>query len=901
MSSAPTTPSFPLVRECPPGGLRPLLVPGGRDNYFSVELQRMMFAGDEPLARFLPPAKWQMGDRSDRNRHPQINYVVPDEIIKTARPLTTLPQAEIDAFVQAVTVFASKGRPNASGVTPFLRQCHSEFRLPDPSLEPESYWVYGSEFDRRLLILWGAETQSGTSLTLDKVAERIQRCAMAWRDKQELGLKLARNEAKLGRFLAQRLPDGGLHVGGITIPAKKLKRLNRIAPSEWRAFEEAAQAYYVRGHEDQSDVPPFEKELRKEFRLPGPQTIPGDFYRVGSHFVIAADSWTKESTLALTTDEALGLPERGPDGVSPAETVSGQLKLREQPPYERYLKIGGGVAAAAVIGLAVWIFRPDTVKPQLVQEDAAMAKGETTVVLTFSEPVVLPKQTAKPADGDGAGPFVFHGNAASVNQAQVDLVDPHRVVLVVSPALRDGEKYGLSVTNVTDRSGNVIDPASAEFTYYDTAFPELKADDITADGTGNKRLLLTFTKPISENALTPNNFAVYDGTEGGRRVPLANVVFDPEVKNHTAVLLEAADEFIGNKWYRLELGNVTDTAVRPNRVKDVPEAKRRFQYTDKRPPRLREVVATGGEFQVELQFSKPIDKALATDIGNYEVLSPAKQAIPLVEGGATLNDAGDRVTLKLRAGKLSAGQHQLRIRRMAELKGGNPINEPIERSFQFNDGINPTGPKVKGYELADGNRRLRLEFDRTLARDGDFDLSKFHILDRDKRPTGIEVRSVQRVADALTRITVELSRAPGPGQYFVEASGVEDVFGTAQETPVVAGFIVRGIATIQSQLIDWQQMPLLRDGRTLVLTFSERITKESAADLTHYRLAPTQAIARLVEFKPGTEELPATTVILELAKPCQGPLSITVDGVVIEAARSMGPQSLPPRSVQPVF
>ncbi len=901
MSSAPTTPSFPLVRECPPGGLRPLLVPGGRDNYFSVELQRMMFAGDEPLARFLPPAKWQMADRSDRSRHPQITYIVPDEIIKTARPLTTLPQTEIDAFVQAVTVFAGKGRPNATGVTPFLRQCHSEFRLPDPCLEPEAYWVYGSEFDRRLLILWGAEMQSGTSLTLDKVAERIQRSAMAWRDKQELGLKLARGEAKFSRFLAQRLPDGGLQVGGSTTPAKKLRRLNRIAPSEWRAFEDAAQAYYARAHEDQADVPPFEKELRKEFRLPGPQTMPGDFYRVGSHFVIAADSWPKESTLALTADQALGLPERGTDGVSPAETVSGQLKLREQPPYVRYLKIGGGVAAAAVIGLAAWVFRPDTVKPQLAQDVAAIAKGKTMVVLTFSEPVVLPKLAAQPADGDGTGPFVFHGNAASVNQAQVDMVDPRRVVLTVSPALRDGEKYGLSVTNVTDRSGNVIDPTSAEFSYYDTALPELKADDITADGTGNKRLLLTFTKPISENALTPNNFAVYDGNEGGRRVPLANVLFDPEVKNHTAVLVEAADEFVGNKWYRLDLGNVTDTAVHPNRVKDVPEANRRFQYTDKRPPRLREVMATGGEFQIELQFSKPIDKALATDIGNYEVLTPAKQVIPLVEGGATLNDAGDRVTLKLRAGKLSAGQHQLRVHRMAELKGGNPITTPIERSFQFNDGISPTGPKVKGYELADGNRRLRLEFDRTLAREGGFDVSKFRILDRDKRPTSIEVRSVQRVADALTRITVELSRAPGPGQYFVEASGVEDVFGTAQETPVVAGFIVRGIATIQSQLIDWQQMPLLRDGRTLVLTFSERITKESAADLSHYRLIPAQTIARLVEFKPGTEELPATTVILELAKPCQGPLSIAVDGVVIEAARSIGPQSLPPRSVQPVF
>ena len=899
MSSTAATPSLPLIRECLPGGLRPLLVPGGRDNFFSPEIQRMLFGGDEPLARFLPPAKWQMPDRADRNRNPQIAYIVPDEIIKTARPLTTLPQAEIDAFIAAVGAFLEKARPEAKGVTPFIRQCRSEFRLPDPDVDPQAYWVYGSEYDRRLLVLWGAETQSGTSLTLEQMMERIQKCGMAWRDKQDLGLKLARADAKLARFLAARTPDGGLMVGGLAIPAKRLKRLGRITPAEWRAFEEAAQGYYARARAGQAEVPPFEQELRKEFRLPGPETSPGDYYRAGSHFVVAIDAWPEEVTLALTADAELGLPPVAADGTPTATTVSAQLKAREQPPYVRYLKIAAGIAILGVLGGAAWFFRPDTEKPVLANDHAAEPAGETQLLVQFSEPVTLPK-VAKDA-GDAAAPFVFHDNAANVVLAQVDLRDPRHVLLTVEAAFKDGQKYGLSITKVADRAGNIMEPAGAEFTYYDTTAPELKADDITADGSGNKRLLLTFTKPISDVALTPNNFAIYEGSEGGRRVPLANVLFDPEVKNHTAILVEAADDFVGNKWYRLELGNVVDTAVHPNRVKEVPAEKCRFQYLDKRPPRLREVVAVGGDFQIELQFSKPVARNLATDAANYVVLDPDKKPVAVLASGIELSETGDRVTLKLQAGRLQPGQHQLRILQLADAKGHNPLTQPIERPFQFNDAVNPSAPKVKGYELANGNRRLRLEFDRSLAREGSIEAGNFRILDKDKRPTGITVRSVQPVADAPTRLTVDLSRAPGPGQYFIEVSGVADVFGTVQETPAVSGFLVRGIAQIQSQLVDWQQAPVLRDGRTLVLTLTERVTKESAADLTHYQLDPATPIARLVDFKPGTEDLPVTIVTLELASPVQGKLSLAVTGLIMEAARASGPQSLPARQVQVLY
>src|SRR5437763_13842797 len=107
------SPSLPLTRSCPPGGLRPLMAPGGRETYFSADLQRLLFGPDVPISRFLPPATWQVPDRADRGKNPQVSYTVPDAVIKTASPLTTLPRAEIDAFVAAVGTFMAKASLDA--------------------------------------------------------------------------------------------------------------------------------------------------------------------------------------------------------------------------------------------------------------------------------------------------------------------------------------------------------------------------------------------------------------------------------------------------------------------------------------------------------------------------------------------------------------------------------------------------------------------------------------------------------------------------------------------------------------------------------------------------------------------------------------------------------------------
>lgn len=901
--SLPTEPAaLPLLRDCPPGGLRPLLAPGGRENYFSADLQRILFDVNEPLSRFLPPAKWQVPDRMDRSKSPQVSYSIPDEIIKTARPLTTLPRAEIEAFVAAVRAFLAKGELDAKGVPPFIRQCRAEFRLPNPAVDPLAYWIYGPEFDRRLLILWGCEAPGGPSLSLDKTIEAIREREMAWTDKQELQLKMAKADPKLGRFLAARGIDGALTIDGTAVPARKLKRLGQISPREWRAFDDAARGFYARAHPDVADAPPFEKELRRDFRLPGPDTVPGDYYRWGSHFVVAIDRWPKEKTLPLTDDPILRPPEETTTAAEP--TVSAQLKKREQPGYVRYTKAAVALAAVLIIALAAWLMRPDHTKPTLAQNDPAVVRDPSTVVLAFSEPILIPPSSTAPDRPDAPPLLSFFGNVATIKSATVDPSAPRTVQVVTDAPLRDGEKYGISITGVTDRAGNVIEPTSAEFTYFDARPPELKVDEITADTLSNKRLLFTFTKPISEAALNPSNFMIYDAADGGRRVPLANVYYDPDTKDRTVVAIEAQDDWTGNKWYRFDLGNVTDASSHPNRVREIPEANRRFQYVDKMPPRIREVIANGGEGVIELQFSKPIEREPALVLDNYAVIDPAGAPLKLLPGGTKLNENGDVLTLRIQSGKLSTGRHTLRVSKLADAKGRTPLTKPLERPFQFNDAVNPAPPRPKDRPDADkltkGVTQLDLAFDRGLPRDGTVTPQRFRVCDRDRRPLANEVVAVNVSEEIPSRVSLKLKEPLDiPGEYTIETNGLSDVFGTPQTQPFYARFKVKGFIVLRSSSLDWKQPPLLQGGRRLVLTMTERVTKASAQDLSHYHLQPAVPITRLEEYKPGNEDNPTSIIVLQLGQAVKEALTVSVDGLILSAMPSDGPQSLSPIVAQP--
>jgi hypothetical protein len=869
----------------------------------------MLFSNEEAIARFLPPAKWTMPDRARRgpggadDASPHVAYTIPDDIIKTASPLTTLPRSEIDSFTTAVSAFLAKARPEAQGVPPYMKQCRQEFRLPDPDLDPAAYWVYGSEFDRHLLVLWGCEPQAGLSLTLDQAVAKLRNREMAWPDKQALGLKLAlRPGEALSRFLAPRSANGGLVVGGMTVPTKKLKRLRHITPGEWAAFDAAAKAYYAKAHPTVSNVSEFEKELRREFRLPAPDLVPGDFYTFSSRLVIALDTWPRERTLPATDDPLLKLAE--PPATDPVvmaapspPTVAAQLKSREVPGFVRTFKLAGSAAAVLALGLGVWWLWPDHVPPALLEGDAGVTLvDDHTVVLNFSKKLMLESLRPKPAPAQPAVQFL--DDKLKIARTALIPGDESHVRVQTEEPMHDGEPYQIAVQQVTDPHGNALVYSKASFTYLDREVPKLGT--ISAGGPGKRNLLLVFSKPILEASVSPSRFAIFPMNAGqpGKKLGLADAKLDPQDKTGRTVLIEANEDFVGNDAYQLSVTGVTDRAQKPN-LADI--SAKDFRYVDVLPPRLLELVATGDRFELRLEFSKPVDPVLAQDESNYSLTGPDKTPVKLLKGAIRLD--ANSVILPLAPTRLDSGQFRLVIASLAD-RQGNKISAPIDHPFKFSDDNThpPVLQKVEGVPnlpATSTDRSLRLVFDRTLAPGVDFTPDHYQVLLKDRRPSGSTVQTAQAVADDPTRIRLDLSRPLAPGQYFLETNGLANVFGNIQDTPAPTSFTVSGAIIIPSY-IDWAAPPrLAAGGRSLVLVLTDRVTKASAAITTNYVLTPALPITSAEITQPGTEDNPQTTITLHLATPATGPETVNVNNLIIESQPSLGPQTLRANQTQP--
>jgi hypothetical protein len=873
----------------------------------------MLFAADEPIARFLPPAKFAMPDRQERaqdGRAAQVTYTVPDEILKTATPLTTLIKAEIDAFADAVALFLAKARPDAKGVPPYIRQCRQDFRLPDPEIDPSAYWVYGPEFDRRLLILWGCEPQASAALPLEKIVEKLRAREMSWRDVQDLGLKLAlQPNEPLARFLAPRAAEGGLVVDRVNVPAKKLRRLKTLPPAEWRAFEAAAKAYYAKAHSDAAGVAPFEKEVRAAFTLASLEKVPGDYYMHGSKLVIALDTWQKDVTVPLTDDAKLQLPPpvAAPSGPAAAvaaggATVSAQLKVRQQPAWVAYAKIAAALVVAAGAGVGTWwALRP----PPLLTLVETQTTDDRTVVLTFSTPVAAATLQAKPAppEGKAEDPFTFHDNKLKIANRALSVGAPQRVVLQVEGRMVDGEKYGIAIKNLAPLKGRPIAPSNAEFTFNDRVAPKL--DKLSAGGKTKKNLLLVFTKPIKEETLTPARFAIYpvDGGQRGKRLNAVGAELDKEDKTGLTVMLEASDDFVGGKTYVIDITGVTDRAVKANPVEEKTAQNREFTYVNLLPPRLGEVVASGGRFTIDLIFNTPVDPKIAQDEANYTLSDPEKKPLRLLKGGIKIDDAGTTVSLKLEPQRLSGGQHQLVVAKMAD-RQGNTTAAPLERPFAFNDASDRKAPTVKAVEGAKptvvlNDRTIRLQFDRALEAETAGNVARYRIFDNDRQTMPIQSASV--ATDDPSRVVLQLAREfSKPGKYFVETNGLLNVFGVAQLSPEVKEFNISGTGITAASLIDWAKEPVL-NLRTQLLTLAirPRVAEASARVLANYSLDPdTIKIEKVEKFVLGTDEDRVTVITLKLATPTRESFTISAQNLMLEGRMERGPQSLKPRQTQ---
>ena len=904
-----------------------LRTPDGIDSYFMGENLPIVQSPKEPLSRFLAPARLV-----ESGTLRSIVYDLDAVPLDTACLMEFLPQSEIDAFAEAVGAFYDKAHAATLRIVPHEKRLRAHFRLPDPDLESDAYWVYGPAHDRRLLILWGCEFKAGTSLLLAPdtelkiaagrtVLDKLQARVMSWEIRQREAFKLALDPAEpISRFLARPAVDTdgrpvGVVLGGQTIPSKKLKPLKRILTTECVTFEKAATRFYDKAKAETAGVTAYEKELRRAFRLPDPDKQPQAFRLHGKSLVVVVDGKeTHDATLPLVDHPVLP-PVSGAPAPTPAAegsvvvaagakirpTVAAKLKLRTVSSSLIY-----GLAAAAVMvlllgGLGLWKFLPDRTPPKVVESaDYPAVLDANTVVVRFSKPLNAAALQVKPATGPGSTamtvPFIFGNNEATVESAALDSKDPSKVVLKTSP-LVDGKTYRLTISRVADLAGNKLAAAtSVEVKYLDTVAPKI---ELASAGENANNLVLIFSKPVAEASVARgSNYTIFILESGGEGVPqkIAAGHLDSEDKSGHTVILDAQKDFVGNQPYRIDsITGVTDMSVSKNPVA-LPAKGFEFTYSDLLPPRIKGVSASGRKLELTVEFSKPVDPATAVDVANYGATTPDKTALNFVKGAAKLDESGRLLTLRIEPAHLSAGRHTLNVTNVADRSGNKPA-KPLEYAFEFADAIDHSPLTVTEH-----NRRgtqVTLTFNRALDPLALAERSKYRILDSSQHPTDITVTEARRVPEDPAKVLLILSKTPPDGsQLLITASDVTDIFGYKQGEPVQRRITVSGIGTASDQVLEWLGRQVLK-GNTVTLTIKEEVARRTAENLVNYEFTPDTIQVEHVKVRVETDAKSGTrhTIItLFLRAPLLSPVGVklAVHDLEAEGLAFLGPQNLDP-------
>jgi hypothetical protein len=913
--------------------------PDGTGSYFTAENLPIIMSPKEPLARFLAPARV-----IESGTLRSIAYDFDAVPLDTVRPMEFLPQSEIDAFVAAVNAFYDKAHAATARIVPHEKRLRAHFRLPDPDLERDTYWVYGPVHDRRLLILWGCEFKAGTSLALAPdvelkispgrtVVDRLQARVMTWEQRQREALKLALDPAEpISRFLARPAVDAsgqpaGVAVLGQTVPQKNLKPLKHILTTECAAFEKAARRFYDKA--DDAATSPYEKELRLAFRLPDPDKTAAAFQLHGkSLLVVLEGKESHDSTLPMTDHPALAAaapaaapkPAAATDGPVVVASAAGTAasattvvaKLRR-----RAVKTGlvAGLAAAAIIlliggGFAAWQFIPDRTPPKLVdfdKEHSVATPNDTHVIVRFSEPIDF---TSIKIDSKEPS-FRFDGDKAKVLSAtKPDAKDPNTVILTTS-RLVDAEAYKLGVRGVTDLAHNPL-PATPplDFKFADTIAPELKlfttgdhkGKPMISAGDNANQLKLVFTKRLNPDSVQRGNsysIATVDGTA----MPIESAKLDPDDKDEQTVILTARKDFSEVTEYRLEsISGVKDTAKQANFV-SVPTKGVAFNFTDVLPPRIKDRAASAGKLQLILTFTKSVDKATAEDVANYTATAPdGKSTLVFVPGAARLNEQGNILMLRLAPAKLGEGRYTLTAKNIKD-KNNNTSPEPLTDKFEFSDAGDRSPLVLTTVGKIVGNQ-LKLDFSRVIDPADANDRAKFQLTDDQQHAIpGLSVSQAQRVPDNPTQVMLTLSKnPPGGSRILVSAVGVTDIFGNKQDQPVKLAkpVTVGGVpSSTTEQILAWIGRPALK-GNTVTLTVKEEVAKASAQNLDNYEFTPdTIHVTRVAEYRVETDAKSGTrrTIIkLVLEAPLMSPngVKLAAHDLEAEGLAFLGAQSLAP-------
>lgn len=549
------------------------------------------------------------------------------------RPLRYLHEGAVQEFEDAARSFYTAGTNDAQTI---LRE---NFRLPDPSKEPDAYWVWGPRFAPRLLILWGCEKEPGSALPLvggaRSVVTELRSKAMSWTRLNREGVELGRRDS-LAAYIAfpvlttdgklshvDRLVNGEyvreeVHAGrGLSFKPRPMKRL---AASSIQHFKKMAQEFYRKGHLADcacalcganpgarlapgsgtagSGALSYEQELRRGFRLPDPDLRP-DAYLVsgrpmtGQLLILCPHPGVKDAEEIEQMDQDVKWTEdkaRTPEDRERAHLFRQQFEqdLATHNLYKRYFYAENEclpLIRDEVLGLAAPAPKP------------AAAAGEAPPFTPAAGP-------AQDATADAA--------QTVYDKLWKRRIDWRKVILILSTVLGLGVSGGISVHFAWPSRLAVL---SAQMSNDPALDKENQRNVIEVQF--DHRLGNSLIGEWKKAAASPEAAGQPSLHSNNVELKLRPPEIDPANHSRMAVRLALPDLALDEDGqYTLHLEKARD--IWGNTL---PATNLRVSIVDKRGPSLAGPVlpASDADDSIALSFDEPLDKAGAETGANYEI------------------------------------------------------------------------------------------------------------------------------------------------------------------------------------------------------------------------------------------------------------------------------------------
>lgn len=831
-----------------------LRTPDGLGSYLNRECRRILLSPKEPLAEFLAPVT-----AFDESSNATISYSLDRLELEDVQPLEHIPPALLKQFESAVNAFLNNGAGANQRISDHEKKLREGFRLPDPELEPDAYWIYGPIEKRRLLIIWGCEYRQNSSLPLrsanpDKpgLLEKLKANKPSWIQTQRDAARLIHTQnLPLASYLAKPVPDATgttarYLVQGKAIEAKACKAALKGIPANLIPdFRSAATQQLSLAVPDATDgLDESAKDLIKAFQLPDPDLKPECYIlHKDGFFILLEENRIQEEHIYPVESLPLNIPpqEQMPDGtITIPDTVCDKLSRKAIKSRRMPMLIASACAALIVVALGLAYFLSDRNPPEILD---VIARDEPERILIIFNEAIHPDSLKK----ESSPPFrIRHEGGHFIQIEAVELAPqaPNKVVLTVETL--EERPYVLKVQGIRDLSRNAIEETlRINIIYRDTIPPEVA--QVSAHPENQRQLLIKFSKPIDSVSANPTSFTI-----PGFSITEARLAED----NHT-VTLTTREPFVNGREYSIDIRGIRDISRERNPILNVDALA--FQYIDTIPPAVERVAADQNQITIRVFFSKAVDQSTATTPDNYIITAlmndQQSEVIPL--RSARLLGDNRVVDLHTVTPLRNAIPYQLTVTGVKDRANPPNVIKSAEAVNFLYEGREDNNPPSIAQVLIDASDQslLFVTFNKPVKEASAIQPEAYRVEDL---PVG--VLSVEPTRDPNTVALRLAEPLQGPATHHLRVTGVEDLLGNKiLEEKRSPAFEVRGIVSYANDLV-LEQLNVSPAGNSITLEFLDPLVSGPATTITNFQLSGNLRISKIEASPPNAP----TTLTLSL-------------------------------------